>query len=157
MTESQRTVQYSRSIIGRFNTKGTDLTTSVFVFPSTTTLTPLYLITWLADRGQELDVRSYERYLWLGRMSVGEWLRFFNTEYVEVIFRGLLADEVRCLPRADFFCNGVCGNAVSLCSCLVLFCFVILQACRCAVRRASLFNALLFVCTIMTARSSSFL
>lgn len=66
-------------------------------------------------------MRSYERYLWLGRMSVGEWLRFFNTEYVEVIFRGLLADEVRCASHVFFcvFCFALLfwclrGNAVSI-------------------------------------------
>ncbi|CBN79291.1 hypothetical protein Esi_0196_0056 [Ectocarpus siliculosus] len=40
-----------------------------------------------------LDERLCRPYLWLGRISVPEWLRFLNTEYVEVIFRGLLATK----------------------------------------------------------------
>lgn len=48
-------------------------------------------------RGGELDVVSSDRYLRLGSLSVSDWQRFFNTEYIEVIFRGVMADEVRTL------------------------------------------------------------
>lgn len=47
--------------------------------------------------GRELDERSAYRYRRLGSLSVDVWQRFFNTEYVEVIFRGILADEVHTL------------------------------------------------------------
>lgn len=47
-------------------------------------------------RKEQADVvRAFRRYRWLGHLSVNDWQRFFNTEYVEVIFRGILADEVR--------------------------------------------------------------
>ncbi|CAM9609614.1 unnamed protein product, partial [Ectocarpus sp. 13 AM-2016] len=46
----------------------------------------------ISDRGR-LDERLCRPYLWLGRISVPEWLRFLNIEYVEVIFSGLLVTK----------------------------------------------------------------
>ena len=54
----------------------------------------------VAGEHGRLDYRLCRPYLWLGRISVPAWLRFLNTEYVEVIFRGLLATKA---VRSCFF------------------------------------------------------